>query len=339
MNHYKFLTGLFCLGLISCLAIAEDTKPSMEERLKQFLKRFPTADGNKDGVLTREEVAEFNRKRRGDRDQKSKGGTRIPPTHQDVKYGEHKLQAFDLWLAKSAVEGKPTPLCIYIHGGGFRGGDKRGIKGQVIQRFLDEGISFASMNYRLTNGGEFPYPVPMHDSARGLQFIRAHAEKWNLDPTRIVCYGGSAGAGISLWLAFGEDRADPESDDPVARQSTRILAAGTSGGQSTYDMRTFREWFGVPNLKPHDALVDFYAMKESDTPDTPRVAKLAEDASAINHLTKDDPARLHDLQSAQRKSYHGIQPGTLGSPSIAGTQAAGSDEETGDRMHRYRTRD
>ena len=43
----------------------------------------------------------------------------IPPTHANVKYGNHERNVFDLWLAESD---KPTPLVIYIHGGGFRGG-------------------------------------------------------------------------------------------------------------------------------------------------------------------------------------------------------------------------
>ncbi|MBI2478517.1 MAG: alpha/beta hydrolase [Planctomycetia bacterium] len=178
------------------------------------------------------------------------------------------------------------PLVIYIHGGGFRGGDKNA-SGQPVQSYLDDGISFASMNYRLSDVG--PYPIMMHDCGRGLQLIRSKAKEWNLNPDRVACYGGSAGAGISLWLAFHEDLADPKSEDPVSRQSTRIVAAGTSGGQSTYDMRTFREWFGVPNLKPHPALVTFYAVEKEEDWESERVKKLMTDASSINHLTKDDP--------------------------------------------------
>lgn len=208
------------------------------------------------------------------------------PTHADFSYGDHEKQAIDIWLAKSK-DGEPTPLVIYIHGGGFRGGDKKGASGQPVQDYLDQGISFASMNYRLSDVG--PYPIMMQDSARGLQYIRSKAKEWNLDPDRVACYGGSAGAGISLWLGFHEDLADPKSDDPVARQSTRIVAAGTTGGQSTYDMRTFRDWFGVPNLKPHPALVTFYAVENEQDWESNRVKKLMQDASPITHLTKDDP--------------------------------------------------
>jgi acetyl esterase/lipase len=56
---------------------------------------------------------------------------------------------------------------------------------------------------------------------RAVQFIRSKAKKWNIDPKRIVCSGVSAGALISEFLAYHDDLADPKSDDPVGRLSTR----------------------------------------------------------------------------------------------------------------------
>jgi len=289
------------VGICTALIAEENTHNNKSvqdaERLARMLKKYPESDINKDGLLTREEVREFNKSRR----EAQPGTTGQPekknrqerpqaqgpsPTHVDVNYGEHPKQAFDIWLAESK-DGKPTPLCIYIHGGGFRGGDKKGA-GKSAQVYLDAGISFASMNYRLSEDGANPYPIAMHDSARGLQFIRSKAKAWNIDAKRVACYGGSAGAGISLWLGFHEDLADPKSDDPVARQSTRLVAAATSNGQSTYDMRTFREWFGLPELAPHSALVGFYNIQSEEDWETKRVKKLMKDASAITHLTKDD---------------------------------------------------
>lgn len=128
----------------------------------------------------------------------------------------------------------------------------------------------------------------MMDCARALQFIRSKAGEWNLDARRVASYGGSAGAGISLWLAFHDDLAKPDASDPIVRQSTRLVAAGTINGQSTYDMRTFSQWFGVPNLEPHPALTDFYAVKSDADWKSERVLKLMHDASAITHLTADD---------------------------------------------------
>ena len=280
----KTLPVILLLICFQPCSFAQDAEA--DERLKRMLKRFPESDLNKDGKLTRDEIKKFQEKRRAEQSGgKGERKQSLAPTHKDVKYGGHQKQAFDIWLAKSK-DGKPSPLVIFIHGGGFRGGDKKGVSGQLVQDYLDKGISFASMNYRLSDVG--PYPIMMNDSARGLQYIRSKAEEWNLDSKRVACYGGSAGAGISLWLGFHKDLADPESKDPVARQSTRIVAAGTQGGQSTYDMRTFREWFGVPNLAPHPALVTFYAVKKEEDWDSDRVKKLMTDASAITHLTKDD---------------------------------------------------
>ena len=203
-------------------------------------------------------------------------------THPDEKYGEHEKQAFDLYLLDSD---KPTPLFIWIHGGGFRGGDKRGVNAAMVQRFAEHGVSFASMNYRLTDVG--PYPMQMLDAARGLQTIRHRAKRYNIDPTRIACGGSSAGAGISMWLLYHDDLAEPGSDDPIAHQSTRITCAVSIGGQTSYDPRVIQELFNTN--KVHEALIALYRMKDDKDLNRPELTRLFEDASIINHATRDDP--------------------------------------------------
>lgn len=260
-------------------------QPTPNERRAGILKRFPQSDSNQDGTLTREEAVAFFRMRR-EGTEKPKGRRRggAEPSHADVAYGGHEKQTFDLWLVPDATE--PTPLVLFIHGGGFRSGDKSAAPPPVVDKYLKAGVAFAAMNYRLSDVG--PYPIMMEDSARGLQTIRHRASEWNINPERIACYGGSAGAGISLWLAFHEDLADPDSEDPISRQSTRVVAAGTMNGQSTYDINVFREWFGVPNLEPGPALPAFYGIESEADWESDRVKKLMADASSINHLTKDD---------------------------------------------------
>ena len=58
-------------------------------------------------------------------------------------------------------------------------------------------------------------------------------------------------------------------------------------------MRTIREWFELPDMPIESALFAFYNVQDGETPDTPRVAKLAEDASPINHLDKNDQVAVH----------------------------------------------
>ena len=262
----------------------------LDSQLETFLQRFPKSDLNKDGQLTREEVRQFNRTRQRLNDNRGRRKQPLPePTAADVAYGTHEKQRFDLWAVPGATE--PTPLVIFIHGGGFRGGDKKAVKPSEIADYHENGIAFASMNYRLSDVG--PYPIMMEDCARGLQTIRHRAKDWNIDSDAIGCYGGSAGAGISLWLAFHDDLAEPDSEEPVARQSTRISAAATSGGQSTYDLRTFREWFSVPDLPPHQALIPFYDVRKDEDWTSERVIALMEAASPITHLTDDDNAPVY----------------------------------------------
>lgn len=213
------------------------------------------------------------------------------PTFANVPYGDHERQVFDLWLTDSQ-SGQPTPLAIFFHGGGFRSGDKGSINANSIGQFQEAGISVAAINYRLSDTG--PMPIMLEDAARCLQTIRSRASEWNIDPERIVCYGGSAGAGISLWLAFHDDLADPDSPDPIARESTRILASATRNGQSTYDLRDYARWFGLDEFIIHQAFYPMYDVEADIEFESPRVVSLMEEVSAIHHLTQEDPPVFMD---------------------------------------------
>ena len=154
----------------------------------------------------------------------------------DVAYGEDELQGFDIFLADAE---EATPLIIYIHGGGFTGGEKEGIYGSAdeILEALSNGVSFATINYRLLAEVDHDGVIKsLSDSARCLQFIRYFADTINIDPEQIAAYGGSAGAGTSLWLGFHDEMADEDNRDPVLRESTRLKAVGAIETQSTYDL-------------------------------------------------------------------------------------------------------
>jgi acetyl esterase/lipase len=219
------------------------------------------------------------------------------PTHADVRYGPHARNVLDLYLP--AASNQPTPLVLYIHGGGFRGGDKKSLSPADAKAYLDAGFAVAALNYRLTDTA--PMPAAYLDCARGLQFLRQHAKKWNLDPARVASTGGSAGAGTSLWLAFHDDLADPKSDDPVARQSTRLICVAVVNAQSSYDPR-FAEAIGLPrpNFERHSFFFPFYGIK-ADEIDTPKAYKLYEEAAPITYLTKDDPPVLLTYSYADEK--------------------------------------
>ena len=159
----------------------------------------------------------------------------------DISYGDDAANKFDIFMPESAA---PTPLVIFIHGGGFTSGDKQSKYGaggtgpDEIRQVLSAGAAYASINYRLLSTSVDTDGIikPLGDSRRALQFIRYYAQSLNIDPTKIVAYGNSAGAGTAVWLATADEIADSNAADPVLTQSSRILAAGATETQGTYDI-------------------------------------------------------------------------------------------------------
>jgi acetyl esterase/lipase len=169
------------------------------------------------------------------------------PTLSNVAYGDDPKQVLDFWKVEAS---QPTPLLFFIHGGGWMAGDKSNVTG--LKNYLDAGISVVSVEYRFVSqaqaaGVKPPVQWPLHDAARALQFVRSKATQWNIDKKRIGACGGSAGACSSLWLAFHDDMADPQSSDPIAHESTRLMCAGVIGAQTTLDPEQMKEW--TPNSR------------------------------------------------------------------------------------------
>jgi acetyl esterase/lipase len=211
----------------------------------------------------------------------------VPFTAANVKYGPHERNVLDFFQAKSD---KPTPRVFCIHGGGWQGGDKNGYWGGV-KKFLDKGISVVTINYRLMKQANEekvmpPVKAPLEDAARALQFVRSKASEWNIDKKRIGATGGSAGGCSSLYLAFHDDMANPKSDDPVARESTRLYCAGVDGAQVSLDPKDVREWLPNYTYGAHA-----FGMKNLDEVEKNRekIADWIKEYSPISHVTKDDP--------------------------------------------------
>lgn len=207
------------------------------------------------------------------------------PTHGDVKYGPHQRNILDAWLVKSD---KPTPLLFYIHGGGWLNDDKSTISPGTLKAMLDHGVSVVSINYRYSSIA--PLPAPVHDAARALQFVRAHAADWNIDRNRIAASGVSAGGCTTLWLAYHADLADPKSGDPIARESTRLCAAFTIAGQTSIDVKVIPAWVGEKVLQHRMVSACVGAKDAADAlAHYDKYAALYQEFSPINHVTADDP--------------------------------------------------
>lgn len=228
------------------------------------------------------------------------------PTLRDVSYGPNKSDLLDFWKADS---NKPTPLVIFIHGGGFIQGSKRGASSEDIRKCLAGGISFMSVEYPFYN--ELPLHEIIRDHiARSVQFARYKAGEWNIDKKRIVVYGESAGAGSSLWLAYHDDIADPANADPVLRESTRVTAAGAEATQATYD---FAQWMDVLSRVYDKKMVktwymimmpmalDMYHMKSEKELKTPEAESMRRDLDMLAMMDKNDPPVILETYASTRR--------------------------------------
>lgn len=233
---------------------------------------------------------------------------RPTPDVADFAYGQDsKRQVFDLWLAKRP---QPTPVVLLIHGGGWMRGDKTTYGRGAIEPFLQAGISVAAVNYRfilqaIEQGVSPPVRACVYDAARAVQTLRHHAAKWNLDPTRFGATGSSAGACTSLWLALHDDLAEPSSDDPVARQSTRLQAVAVNGAQTTLDPLPLRQWipnavyaghafgFAAPGRERAEEFAEL--LKHRD-----RLLDQIREYSPLEHATADDPPIYLDYPRQKR---------------------------------------
>jgi hypothetical protein len=246
-----------------------------------------------------------------------------PPTMANVPYGKEERQVLDFYQAASD---KPTPLVFFIHGGGWRAGDKDRAVTFGLDDFLKAGISVAAINYRFVSAAQQagvnpPVKWPLEDAARALQFVRSKAGEWKIDKARIGATGGSAGAASSLWLLYHDDLADAASSDPVARESTRLMCAGVVGAQTCFDPHLLREW--LPNMLYGGHAFGFTKEGQSREQEfqafydgREKVMAWVNEYSPYHLVTKDDPPVF--LQ------YSGIaaEPPVVGKPAKDPTHSA-----------------
>ncbi len=111
--------------------------------------------------------------------------------------------------------------------------------------------------------------------------------------------GGSAGAGTSLWIGFNDDMADPDSDDPVRRQSTRVSAIVAIATQATYGIGkwstvVFAEYnldlLELANaLGLAQALLDFYGISDVADFDSPAILDYRARVDMLDLMDAEDP--------------------------------------------------
>jgi acetyl esterase len=273
------------LGGLAPQSWAQEKSAGMEPRLQRFLQRFPEADLNRDGTLTETEAREYQKTRKAAKAERPSDANPEPaaPRLADVPYGPHARQVLDVWPAGAPG---PAPVLIFFHGGSFKAGDKSVIRTRpILAECRQAGITVVAANYRYST--EAPFPAPMHDGARVVQFVRSQAKAWNLDPARVALSGSSAGATLALWVALHDDLADPSSTDPVARFSTRVTCASPHSGTAGLEPEYFKAHAGVVKLGM--AIFQLFGVRSREELDASHKRALLREASPLTHATADDP--------------------------------------------------
>ena len=130
----------------------KDGQLVIEELPQQLRPNFKRVDRNQDGFISQDEHNRFIRRDRPPTDQQRQDKTY--ESHLDIAYvaNGHRRQKLDLYLP-IPKSGKPLPLVIFVHGGGWKGGDK---SSAPVREFLNAGFAVASVNYRLSQHATFP---------------------------------------------------------------------------------------------------------------------------------------------------------------------------------------
>ncbi len=219
----------------------------------------------------------------------------------DVPYDQYEDTKFDIFLPNVTT---PTSLVVFIHGGGFTGGDKafayaNNYPTDIVQ-LLSNNIAVATINYRLIQSNDTEGVLKsLNDSKRALQFIRYVHNELNIDKDKIGLFGSSAGASTSLWLATNDDLREAFSDDPVSRESSRVAAIALNATQSSLNIedKWLNDVFGDFNVTIDDLLAEvgtstlfnFYGVSSQAEYESPEIDAYREQVDMLALLSADDP--------------------------------------------------
>ncbi len=131
------------------------------------------------------------------------GGVTGLPNVIYASYPGYRALSLDLY--EPPPQAKPSPLILFLHGGSLKNGDARFALGipdfpATLASLAAHGYVVASVNYRLRNEAHFPAQV--RDAKAAIQFLRANAATYHIDPARAVVWGNSSGGQLAALVAM-----------------------------------------------------------------------------------------------------------------------------------------
>lgn len=190
-----------------------------------------------------------------------------------IDYGTGGGRALHLdILAPEVQAGERLPAIVYIHGGGWAGGDRAWNPNRIL---ADAGFFTVTISYRFSS--EAVFPAQIHDVKAAIRWVRANADHFGVDPTRIGAWGHSAGGHLAALAA-------------VTTGVTELEGEGGSLGQDSSVQAV------VPIAAALDFLIDWYAVQN---------IPMSEDiVSIINALLGGPPAQNRELARLASPLWH-----------------------------------
>ena len=204
---------------------------------------------------------------------------RDPTIEKDIVFGKAAGEEMKLDLVRGPAEQAPAPLIIWLHGGGWRHGDRKDYHEGMVG-FGKQGWAGATVQYRFAPKHKFPAQID--DVRMALAFLRANAKEYNIDPDRIAVVGASAGGHLALLLGSA-----PGKDGKLA---PGVRAVVSYGGPT--DFRTWRLDEGGEKVLRTVVPGGWEEMVKDLLGTTDRKAAILAEASPITHVRKGNPAVL-----------------------------------------------
>ena len=150
---------------------------------------------------------------------------------KNIEYSNPDDQHLQLNMARPKEGAGPFPAVICIHGGGFRAGTRESFNGLCLQ-LAERGYVAVTVSYRLAP--KYQFPAAVHDVKTAVRWMRANAEKFQIDPDRIGTTGGSAGGHLAQFLGVTSGVKKFEGDGGNAEYSSSVKCVVNFYGPSDF---------------------------------------------------------------------------------------------------------
>jgi acetyl esterase/lipase len=203
-------------------------------------------------------------------------GTEASPfeIREGLTYGPNERNDLDLFLPKD--DGKSLrPAAIVIHGGAWRGGDKKDMR-ILAEPLAQRGYVVAAINYRLAP--KWSYPAQLDDCQRAVRWLRKNAKEFRVDPKRFGAAGASAGGHLALLLGTREVRDDSDAD--LKGISSKVQCVLSICGPTDLTDKRYAQAARDSDLGK--ILIEFIGKPYDEAPN------LWKEASPIYHVSPDD---------------------------------------------------